>query len=54
MEGEFDVIQLLHLMAMNFFPYKIDNIKDKIVTMQPFTTVSHQGVHCSLSEEKIS
>jgi len=25
---------------MNFFTYKIDNIRDKIITMQPSTTVS--------------
>ena len=37
---------------MNFFTYKIDNIRDKIITMQPSTTVSPQTVHCSLLEEK--
>ena len=37
---------------MNFFTYKIDNIRDKIITMQPSTTESHQGVHCSLPKEK--
>ena len=37
---------------MNFFTYKIDNIRDKIITMQPSTTVSHQAVHFSLPEEK--
>ncbi|XDV21738.1 hypothetical protein PO909_026762 [Leuciscus waleckii] len=37
---------------MNFFTYKIDTIRDKIITMQPSTTVSHQAVHCSLPEEK--
>ena len=37
---------------MNFFTYKIDNIRDKIITMQPPTTVLHQAVHCSLPEEK--
>jgi len=38
---------------MNFFTYKIDNIRDKIITMQLSTTVSHQGVHCRLPEEKV-
>jgi len=37
---------------MNFFTYKNDNIRDKIITMQPSTTVSHQAVHFSLTEEK--
>ncbi len=37
---------------MNFFTYKIDNIRDKIITMHSSTTVSHQAVHCSLPEEK--
>jgi len=37
---------------MNFFTYKIDNIRDKIITMQLSTTVSHQGVHCCLPEER--
>jgi len=37
---------------MNFLTYKIDNIKDKIIAMQLSTIVSHQGVHCSLPEEK--
>ncbi|XP_077094295.1 uncharacterized protein LOC143746358 [Siphateles boraxobius] len=37
---------------MNFFTYKIDNIRDKIITMQPSTTASHQGVHYSLPEVK--
>jgi len=37
---------------MNFFIYKIDNIREKIITMQPPTTVSHQTVRCSLPEEK--
>jgi len=27
---------------MNFFPYMIDNIRDKIITMQPSTRVSHR------------
>jgi len=36
---------------MNFFTYKIDNIREKIINMQPSTTVSHQTVHCSLTEE---
>ncbi|MCL5130610.1 hypothetical protein, partial [Algibacter sp. L4_22] len=31
---------------MNFFTCKIDNIRKKIITMQPSTTVSHQTVHC--------
>ena len=38
---------------MNFFTYKIDNIRDKIITMQPSTTVSHQAVHFSLPEENL-
>ena len=33
---------------MNFFTNKIDNIREKIIAMQPSTTVSHQAVHCSL------
>jgi len=33
-------------MTMNFFTYKIDNIRAKIITMQPPTTVLHQAVHC--------
>jgi len=37
---------------MNFITYKIDNIRDKIITMQLSTTVSHQGVHCCLPEER--
>ena len=37
---------------MNFFTYKIDNIREKIITMQPSTIVSHQAVHCCLPEEK--
>jgi len=36
---------------MNFFTYKIDNIREKIINMQPSTTVSHQILHCSLTEE---
>jgi len=31
---------------------KIDNIRDKIITMQLSTTVAHQGVHCCLPEER--
>jgi len=38
---------------MNFFTYKIDNIREKIIPMQPFTAVSHQAVHCSVPEEKV-
>ncbi len=30
---------------MNYFTSKIDTIRDKIVTMQPSATVSHQIVH---------
>jgi len=37
---------------ITFFTYKIDNIRDKIITVQPSTTVSHQAVHCSLPEDK--
>jgi len=37
---------------MNFFTYKIDNIREKIISMQPSTTASHQTVHCSLTGEK--
>jgi len=37
---------------MNFFTYKIDNIRDKIITRKLSTTVSHQGVHCSFPEER--
>jgi len=37
---------------MNFFTYNIDNIRDKIITMQLSTTVSHQGLHCCLPEER--
>jgi len=37
---------------MNFFTYKIDYTRDKIITMQLSTTVSHQGVHCCLPEER--
>ena len=37
---------------MNFFTHKIDNIREKIITMQPSTTVSHQAVHCILPKEK--
>ena len=38
---------------MNFFTYKIDNIREKIITMQLSTTVSHQAVHCSVPKEKM-
>ena len=37
---------------INFYTYKIDYIRDKIITMQSSTTVSHQGVHCSLPKDK--
>jgi len=37
----------------DFFTYKIDNIREKIITMQPSTTVSHQGVHCIPPKEHI-
>ncbi len=30
---------------MNYFTSKIETIRDKIVTMQPSATVSHQIVH---------
>ncbi len=36
---------------MNYFTYKIDTIRDQIVTMQPSATVSHPMVHCSSPEE---
>jgi len=36
---------------MNFFTYKIDNIRENILTMQQSTTVSHQEVHGSLREK---
>jgi len=31
---------------LNNFTYKIDNIREKIITMQPSTTVLHQAMHC--------
>jgi len=37
---------------MNFFTFKIDNIRDKINNGLS-TTVSHQGVHCCLPEERL-
>jgi len=39
---------------MNFFTCKIDNIREKIITMQTSTTVSHQTVHRSVPEEKFN
>ena len=39
---------------MNFFTCKIDNIREKIITMQQSTTVSRQTVHCSVPEEKLN
>jgi len=36
-------------MTMNFFTYKIDNIRAK--NMQPPTTVLHQAVYCLLEEK---
>jgi len=33
---------------MTFFTYRTDNIRKKIITMQPSTIASHQGVHFSL------
>jgi len=35
------------------FTFKSDNIREKIITMQPSTTALHQAVHCSLPEGKI-
>ncbi len=37
---------------MNYFTSKIDTIRDKIVTMQPSATVSHQIVHYRSPEEQ--
>uniref|UniRef100_A0A8C1ZG26 Reverse transcriptase domain-containing protein n=1 Tax=Cyprinus carpio TaxID=7962 RepID=A0A8C1ZG26_CYPCA len=37
---------------MNYFTSKIDTIRDKIVTMQPSATVSHQTVHYRSPEEQ--
>ncbi len=37
---------------MNDFTSKIDTIRDKIVTMQPSATVSHQIVHYRSPEEQ--
>jgi len=37
---------------MNYFTLKNDNIREKIITMQPSNTVSYQAVHCSFLEEK--
>ncbi len=37
---------------MNYFTSKIDTIRDKIVTMQPSATVSHQIVHYRSHEEQ--
>ncbi|MGL4481763.1 MAG: reverse transcriptase domain-containing protein, partial [Lactococcus garvieae] len=37
---------------MNFFTSKIVNIRNKIMTMQPSTTLSHQSEYRSLTEEK--
>ncbi len=37
---------------MNYFTSKIDSIRDKIVTMQPSATVSHQIVHYRSPEEQ--
>ncbi len=37
---------------MNYFTYKIDTIRDQIVTMQPSATVSHQIVHYRSPEEQ--
>ncbi len=37
---------------MNYFTSKIDTIRDKIVTMQPSATVSHQIVHHRSPEEQ--
>uniref|UniRef100_A0A9J8BM85 Endonuclease/exonuclease/phosphatase domain-containing protein n=1 Tax=Cyprinus carpio carpio TaxID=630221 RepID=A0A9J8BM85_CYPCA len=38
---------------MNYFTSKIDTIRDKIVTMQPSATVSHQKVHYRSPEEQL-
>ncbi len=37
---------------MNYFTYKIDTIRDQIVTMQQSATVSHQIVHYRSPEEQ--
>ncbi len=37
---------------MNYFTSKIDTIKDKIVTMQPLATLSHQIQYCYRSHEE--
>ncbi len=37
---------------MNYFTSKIDTIRDKIVTMQPSATLSHQIVHYRSPEEQ--
>ena len=37
---------------MKFFTCKIDNIREKIITMQPSIIVSHQTVHYRVPEEK--
>uniref|UniRef100_A0A9J7X3K5 Reverse transcriptase domain-containing protein n=1 Tax=Cyprinus carpio carpio TaxID=630221 RepID=A0A9J7X3K5_CYPCA len=37
---------------MNYFTSKVDTIRDKIVTMQPSATVSHQTVHYRSPEEQ--
>jgi len=37
---------------MNFFTSKVDIIRDKIVTMQPTATGSHQTVHYRSPEEQ--
>ncbi len=39
---------------MNYFTYKIDTIRDQIVTMQQSATVSHQIVHYRSPEEQFS
>ncbi len=38
---------------MNYFTSKIDTIRDKIITMQPSATVSHQIVHYRYPEEQL-
>ncbi len=37
---------------MNYFTFKIDSIRDQIVTMEPSGTVSHQIVHYRSPEEQ--
>jgi len=37
---------------MIFFTYKIDNIREKIIIMQPSNTVLQQAVDCSLPEKR--